>query len=90
MNIFTTITKRRFPDWPTCERLLQRCTGEDDLGYWTIRCARKPTKPIIDGQCYMIYDGKIRGYFHVVDIDDVENWTFHSPTKANVVIVLAN
>ncbi len=89
-NIITTIPKSRFPDWATCERLLRRCTGDDDMGYWTIRCQRPPKKPIVGRQCYMIYDGKVRGHFSIVNIDDVRNWKFHTPTKAGKVIVLAN
>ncbi len=38
----------------------------------------------------MVYDGQIRGYFDIVDIDDVKNWNFHTPTKAGNVVVMAN
>lgn len=57
--------------------------------FWTIRCQRVPVKPILGGQCYMIFAGRIRGCFDVVDIDLVTNWSFHTPTKAGRVIVLA-
>lgn len=95
-NIVTTIPKSRFPDWQKAEAECLICDGETihpGYGYapfWTVRCQRGPTKPIVGGQCYMIFDGRIRGYFDIVDIDDVKNWSFHTPTKAGSVIVLAN
>lgn len=93
-NIKTTIPKSRFKTWAEAEKECLSCTGEPTKRhgglFWTVRCQNAPTKPIIGGQCFMIFDGLVRGYFDIVDIDDVKNWRFHTPTKAGSVVVLAN
>jgi hypothetical protein len=78
INILTTIPKSKFPDWPTAERVLRRCNGEEDENgdgwYWLINTNNLPKKSGVDAQCFMIFDGLVRGYFDIVDTDKSENW----------------
>ncbi|GAB3164784.1 hypothetical protein [Telluribacter humicola] len=78
-NILTTIPKSKFRDWPTCERVLQRCDGLTDLNgngewFWLINTKALPKDSGTGAVCYMIYDGLIRGYMDIVDTDISENW----------------
>ena len=99
-NIVTTIPKSKFKDWRTCERTVTLCDGETPRNndgqpwFWTINTMNLP-KDIEIGQsvCYMIFDGKIRGYFDLVDTDISENWrNRHDIGKPRVTkcIVMAN
>ncbi len=93
-NIITTIPKGRFKTWELAERVCRQCDGETihqgQPWFWTIRIARPPKQEMIGAVCFMIYNARIRGYFDIVDVDDVTNWAFHTPTKAGKVIVMAN
>jgi len=77
-NVLTTIPKSKYPDWPTAERVLRRCDGTTDWGdgewFWLVNCQRLPTQSGTGAQCFMIYDGLIRGYLDIVDTDLTENW----------------
>ncbi len=75
MNILTTIPKAKFSSWKTCERVLRQCDGDPNTQeFWLINTANLPKKIKPESVCYMIYDGKIRGYFHIINTDLSENW----------------
>jgi hypothetical protein len=99
ISIITTIPKSKFKDWPTCERICRMCDGEterdeDGPWFWLINTQRMPKQPIIGGVCFMIYDGKVRGYFDIVDIDRAENWHRHNDPidkkRTGYSIIMAN
>ncbi len=82
-NILTTIPKSKYKSWEICERVLQKCDGEtewdgDGPWFWLINTNNLP-KDIKVGEsvCYLVFNGKIRGYLHIVDTDISENyrWT---------------
>lgn len=79
MNIVATIPKSRFKTYELAERTLRRCDGETDWGeelgsawLWFIRTNHLPKK--MPDVCYMTYDGKIRGYFHVIETSTAQKW----------------
>lgn len=98
-NILTTIPKNKYPSWEGCEQVLRRCDGETEwhlLGpqFWLINTNKLP-KDIAVGEsvCYMVYDGMIRGYLHIVDTDNSENyrWTHRLGKMRNTkCIVMVN
>jgi hypothetical protein len=98
MNLLTTIPKSAYRDWETCERVCRRCDGETEwdgsLWFWLINCQNLPTK-IDTGEsvCFMIYDGFIRGYFHIVDTDKAIRWhrhkEKHGKPRTGFVVVMA-
>ncbi len=100
-NLLTTIPKGRFKSWEVAQRTLKRCDGETNWGHgegsewlWFVRMARRPQKPLGDSVCYMIYDGRVRGYFHIVSVDTAQEWIdkgYLLEDKASEhVVVLAN
>lgn len=96
-NIVATIPKGRFKTWELAERIVVKCDGEtvrdnDQVWYWTISMPRLPKKSLIGSVCYMIYDGQIRGYFHIVDVDSPENFEWHYDKKQTTghVLVMVN
>lgn len=95
-NIIATIPKGRFKTWELAERVCKQCDGETErdgkVWFWTIYLTRMPKSQLIGSVCYMIFDGLIRGYFHIVDIDDPEGWEFHSGKgqTSGKVLVMAN
>ena len=98
-NIVTTIPKSKFPDWPTCERTVNLCDGETPRHrgqpwFWTINTMNLPKDTEVGKSvCYVIYDGKIRGYFDLVDTDVSENWRNRhdiGKPRNTKIIVLAN
>lgn len=76
MNIICTIPKSKFDSWKLCERVLYRCDGDSNTKeFWLINTPHLPTKiKVGESVCYMIYDGMIRGYFHIVDTGISEEW----------------
>jgi hypothetical protein len=96
-NIIATIPKGRFKTWEAAERVVRQCDGETirqsgSPWFWTIRVPRVPKEPLIGSVCYMIYDGRVRGYFHIVDLDDASNWEWHNDRKQSSghVLVMVN
>lgn len=97
-NLLTTIPKSKFKDWKVCERTCQMCDGETlhfdgERWFWIINTQRKPQKDIIGSVCFMIYDGKVRGYFDIVSIDDAEDWQHYSEPdniRSGYSVVMAN
>ncbi|MBN8821293.1 MULTISPECIES: hypothetical protein [unclassified Spirosoma] len=79
-NLLTTVPKSRFKDWETAERVLRRCDGETDFGeegsewLWFIRTSHLPKKPLDESVCFMIYDGLVRGYFHIIEKASSRKW----------------
>lgn len=107
MNIIATIPRSKFKTWELAERILRRCDGETDWDevdregtaqgsawLWFIRQARPPKKDLKDSVCFMVYGGRVRGYFHVVSSDTTQEWVDkgyllkHKPS--GYVVVLAN
>ncbi|HEY0108788.1 MAG TPA: hypothetical protein VGB67_04115 [Fibrella sp.] len=72
MNIISTIPKSKYRSWAECEAVLRQCDGEDD--FWLVNTMNLPKKAGIGDLCYMVYDGMIRGYFHIVDIQPTESF----------------
>ncbi|MBD2753812.1 DUF1489 family protein [Spirosoma validum] len=95
-NIVATIPKGRFKTWPLAEKVCKQCDGETmrqgKKWYWTIRLPRVPMENLIGSVCYMIYDGQVRGYFHIVDLDDASNWDWHNDRgqTSGKVLVMVN
>ena len=98
-NIVTTIPKSKFNTWKACERVCHKCDGEtirdeDGAWFWLINTQRIPKKPIVGSVCWMIYDGRVRGYFDIVDIDKAENWHHHNDPeerqRTGFSIIMAN
>lgn len=79
-NIITTIPKSKFRDWKTCERTVNLCDGETPRfggspWFWTINTMNLPKDiEVSESVCFMVFDGLVRGYFHIVDTDISENW----------------
>ncbi|MFD2936291.1 hypothetical protein [Spirosoma flavum] len=86
-NLITTIPKGRFKTWELAERILLRCDGETDWDevdrsgtnqgkewLWFIRTSHPPKDALTDSVCYMIYDGVVRGYFHVIEKAESQKW----------------
>lgn len=80
-NILTTIPKHRYDSVDECLENLRMCTGEEDeegqWWFWLINCAHLPNqKKVVSGEsvCYLVYDGHIRGYLDIVDMDLSENY----------------
>lgn len=82
-NLLITIPKSRFKTWELAERILKRCDGETDWNevdwegtnqgkewLWFIRTSHLPK----DSVCYMLYDGIVRGYFHVIEKAESKKW----------------
>ena len=72
-NIITTIPKAKFSSWKVCERVLLRCIGEP-ADYWLINTPAFPRESGIGAVCFMVYDGLVRGYMDIVDLDESENY----------------
>lgn len=96
-NLLTTIPKSKFKTWADCERVLNLCDGEPHgrrrAMFWLINCTHLPKKDLTDSVVFMVFDGKIRGYFHVVDTDKSENWRSRhgiGKERATDCIVMAN
>ena len=106
-NILTTIPKYRFKSWELAERVLVRCDGETDWDevdregtnqgrdwLWFIRTNHLPKQSLLESVCYMVFDGRVRGYFHIVDSGHCQSWVDKGYLLANkptpYVIVLAN
>ena len=86
-NLLTTIPKSRFKTYELADRVLRRCDGITDWDevdrsgtkqgkewLWFIRTARPPRKQIDNSVCFMIYDGRVRGYFHIVSSTGAQEW----------------
>ncbi|ARK08856.2 hypothetical protein A6C57_00225 [Fibrella sp. ES10-3-2-2] len=80
---------------------MRRCDGVTDWGgeegsewLWFVRMMRKPRKDLTDSVCYLIYDGRVRGYFHIVSSTPAQEWIekgYLLEDKASThVVVLAN
>lgn len=96
-NILTTIPRSKFPNWATAERVCKKCDGvgypHRSAWFWLVNCTRLPTQSGPGAVCFMIFDGKVRGYFDIVDTDQSENWRGkHEIGKARTTqcLVLAN
>lgn len=90
-NIVTTIPKSKFKTWEVCERTCRMCNGEPredgDTWWWLINTQRIPAKDIVGSVCFMIYDGMIRGYFDIVDINPAKEW---HDDRTGYSIIMAN
>jgi hypothetical protein len=42
--------------------------------FWLINTTNLPKHTGEDSVCFMVFDGRIRGYFDIVDTDKSENW----------------
>lgn len=100
-NLLTTIPKSRFKTFELAEEELIRCDGETNWGedegaewLWFIRTSHLPKKSLKDSVCYMVFDGIVRGYFHIVDWGDAQEWVdkgyLLEDKPSPFVIVLAN
>ena len=96
-NIITTIPQSKYPDWKTAERVLKKCDGIDyahrSAWYWLVNVNRLPTQSGVGAVCFMVFAGRVRGYFDIVDTDESENWrTRHGLGKKRTTqcLVLAN
>ncbi|QHV99251.1 hypothetical protein [Spirosoma endbachense] len=106
-NIIATIPKGRFKTWEVAERVLRRCDGETDWDevdrvgtnqgkewLWFVRLVRLPKAPLGESVCFMIYDGRVRGYFHIISSDSAQVWInkgyLLEDKPSGFVIVLAN
>ena len=88
-NIIATIPKSRFKTWESAEAVVQRCDGEN--GFWTIRMPQPPKDNLIGSFCYMIYNGVVKGYFDIVDLDIASNFPWHQERQQRGhVLVCAN
>lgn len=87
-NLLTTIPKSKFKTWALAERVLKRCDGETDWGddgsdwLWFIRCQSLPTQNLINTVCYMVYDGRVRGYCHPLGMGEKPP-PFRRPLQVN-------
>ena len=86
-NILATIPKSKFKTWPLAERVLKRCDGVTDWDevdregtnqgkewLWFVRSIVKPKGPFDDSVCFMIYGGRVRGYFHIISSSTTQEW----------------
>jgi hypothetical protein len=89
-NIVATIPKGKFKDWATAEKVCSMCDGttkrkftgwpetedaeEETEWFWLINTTNLPKHTGKDSVCFMVFDGRIRGYFDIVDTDKSENW----------------
>jgi len=97
-NLITTIPQSKFRTWAHGERVCILCDGETprqegEPWFWIINTQRLPKKDIVDSVCYMIYAGRVRGYFDIVSIDAAEDWQHYSDPahiRKGYSIVLAN
>lgn len=100
-NLIVTIPKSKFKSYAIAERVLLRCDGVTNWGadgnemMWFIRLPRLPKKPVKDCVCLMVYDGKIRGYFHILSVDPISVWEaegyeFYDHKASQYVVAMAN
>lgn len=77
-HLLTTIPRAKFPNWATAERTCQWCDGVTDRGdgawYWLVNTANLPKQDLKDKVCFMVFDGRVRGYFDIIETDESENW----------------
>ncbi|MBO0947304.1 hypothetical protein [Fibrella forsythiae] len=80
-NLLVTIPKGRFKTFEAAERVLRRCDGVTDWGeeegsewLWFVRMAKAPKKDLTDSVCFLIYDGRVRGYFHIISSTPAQEW----------------
>ncbi|WP_041257985.1 hypothetical protein [Fibrella aestuarina] len=107
INLITTIPASNFKTWELAERVLRRCDGTTDWDevdregtnqgkewLWFIRCHRLPKKPLTDSVCFMIYSGRVRGYFHIVSSGRAQEWVdkgyLLEDKPSGYVVVMAN
>lgn len=85
-NVITTIPAKRYRNWALCERILRRCQGQlpgQKKGgeYWRVNLARMPRETLTGRVCFMVFGGKVRGYFHIIDVAPQSAWVFDEPEE---------
>ncbi|RYC70670.1 hypothetical protein [Spirosoma sordidisoli] len=92
MNIITTIPKHKYASYAELEYVLRHTDGAEG-GFWLVNTKTLPKQCRVGEHCYMVYDGQVRGYFTIVDMDWSENYRkLHRIGKRRTTrcIVLAN
>lgn len=77
-NIITTVPQKKFKSWPEAEQAFKRCDGSSKFHYWLINTPLPPAKDVVGSLCYIVFDGKVRGYFTIVDRAPVTEWDHYN------------
>lgn len=77
-NILTTVPRKKYKDWPEAEQAFIRSDGRSKYHFWLVNTPWPPKKNVIDSLCYIIFEGKVRGYFTIVDRAPVAEWDHHN------------
>lgn len=92
-NVLVTIPKSKFPSWGLAEQECQACTGEGPRTFWLVNMKSLPSASGVGAQCFMVFDGFVRGYFDIVDAGPTESYrALHGIGKPRTTqsLVLAN
>lgn len=82
-NILTTIPKSKYRTLEEFESAVTRCDGSSKFRFWLVNTNHLPAESPVDAQCYLVFDGFIRGYFTIMETDVTENWRgWHGIGKA--------
>jgi hypothetical protein len=73
-NVLVTIPKSKYPSWVLAEADCASCTGEGRNTFWLVNMKSLPNASGVGAQCFMVYDGLVRGYFDIVDSGPTESY----------------